>query len=325
MKDFENKKKIIHYFRKSGGKHVSGEALSKELGFSRANVWKYIKRLREDGYVIEASSRLGYVLKASPDRISVYEIDVGLEARIFGKRPIYFYDEISSTNVRAYELAEEGAAEGTIVIADSQSKGKGRIGRKWVSPKGGGIYMSMILRPDVETDEIPTITLITASAVVKAIRQECSLEPAVKWPNDVMLGGKKVCGILTEIKAQPDSVDFLVVGIGINVNTPLSKLPPEGTSLSEGGAPLVDRTAFLRRLLFEFEKDYVKFKDEGFAALRAECKKLSLVLGKRVDIVEHHRPLSGKAVDIDEKGALVVLTDDGELRRVFSGDVMLCR
>lgn len=325
MKDFENKKKIIHYFRKSGGKPVSGEALSRELGFSRANVWKYIKKLRDDGYVIEAAPRLGYTLKSSPDRISIYEIDLGSGSRVFGKKPIYFYDETVSTNVRAYELAEEGAAEGTIVVAESQTRGKGRIGRKWVSPKGGGIYVSLILRPDVETDEIPSITLIAASAVVKAIRKECSLEPAVKWPNDVMLNGKKVCGILTEIKAQPDSVDFLVVGIGVNVNTPLSKLPPEGTSLSEEGTSAFDRTAFLRSLLEEFEKDYVKFKAEGFAALHAECKKLSLVLGKRVNIVEHHRPLSGKAVDIDEKGALIVLTDDGSLKRVFSGDVVICR
>ncbi len=325
MKDFECKKRIVGYFRKSGGKHVSGQALSKELGFSRANVWKYIKKLRDDGYMIEASPRLGYTLKSSPDRMLAHEISLGSGTRVFGKKPIYYYDEITSTNARAYELAEEGAAEGTIVIAESQTGGKGRMGRKWDSPKGGGIYMSLILRPDVGTDEIPTITLIAASAVVKAIKKECALEPAVKWPNDVMLSGKKVCGILTEIKAQPDSVDFLVVGMGINVNTPLSKLPPEGTSLAEEGSSALDRTAFLGTLLEEFEKDYVKFKNGGFAALHAECKKLSLVLGKRVNIVVHHRPLSGKAVDIDEKGALIVLTDDGSLKRVFSGDVTLCR
>lgn len=325
MKDIENKKKIIQYFRSKKDGCVSGEDLSERLGFSRANLWKYIKKLREDGFVIEASPRLGYRLISSPDRIQGYEVGLGLHTHILGKRQVYAYDEISSTNSEAYRLAEEGAADGTLVIAECQTKGKGRIGRKWVSPKGGGIYMSLVLRPDAEMDEIPSITLIVASAVARAIKSETALEAKVKWPNDIFVNGKKVAGILTEMKAQPDSIDFLVVGIGINVNTPASKLPPEGTSLAAETLKTYERTAFLRRILEELEGSYIKFTAKGFAPLRGECRSLSLVLGGKVNITEHHHKLSGKAVDIDEKGALIVLTEDGSLKRVFSGDVVLCR
>lgn len=327
MKDIDNKRKIMQYFRSRGLEYVSGEALSKALGFSRANVWKYIKKLREDGYVFDAVPRQGYKFKSAPNRVLEHELAAELDTKIFGKQVVHSFEEITSTNDKAYQLAEEGAPEGTIIIAQGQTKGKGRIGRKWVSPNGGGIYVSLILRPDAETDEIPSIALIAALAVAKAIKEETGLEAGVKWPNDVLINGKKVCGILTEIKAQPDRVDFLVVGIGVNVGTPASKLPPEGTSLAAetSAVKAPDMTVFLRRVLEAFERAYIKFGKEGFNSLRKECKELSLVIGKQVNVVEHHRTLTGKAVDIDEKGALIVLTEDGDLRRVFSGDVVLCR
>jgi BirA family biotin operon repressor/biotin-[acetyl-CoA-carboxylase] ligase len=325
MKDFENKKKIISYFRAKGLDYVSGEGLSEELGFSRANVWKYMTKLRDEGYIIEAVPHLGYRLMSSPDKILPYEIDVDLKTRVFGKTAVHCYDDISSTNNEAYRLAEEGAGEGALVLAETQSRGKGRIGRKWVSPKGSGIYMSLILRPDVEIDEIPSITLVVASAIAKVIRKECSLDAMVKWPNDIFVGGKKVCGILTEMKAQTDSVDFLILGIGINVNTSSAKLPPEATSLSAQASKTFDRTILLRRFLEELERDYLKFSSNGFAALRDECRSSSLVLGGRVNVTEHHKRIEGEAVDIDEKGALIVRTAGGELKRVFSGDVVMCR
>lgn len=325
MKDFDHKKKIIAYFRARGLDYVSGEELSEEFGFSRANVWKYMSKLRDEGYGIEAVPHLGYRLMSVPDRILPYEIDVELKTKVFGKSEVHCHDEIASTNDEAYRLAEKGAAEGTIVLAECQTKGKGRVGRKWSSPKGGGIYLSLILRPDAETDEIPSITLIAASAVVKVIRKECSLEAVVKWPNDVFVGGKKVCGILTEMKAQPDSVEFLVLGIGININTPAGKLPPEGTSLAVQASRTFDRTVLLRSLLEALERDYRKFSSSGFMPLRDECKAFSLVLGEHVNITEHHKKIEGRAVDIDEKGALIVRTTAGAIKRVFSGDVVMCR
>lgn len=325
MKEYEVKKEIIGFFRKNREKFISGEDISGALGFSRASVWKYIKKLRDEGYLIEAVPHLGYRLVSAPDKMYGYDISCGLKARKFGKKAVHYYDSISSTNDRAYELAEAGEPEGALVIAESQTHGKGRIGRKWVSPKGTGIYMSLIVRPDVETDEIPTITLIAAAGIISALKRVYGLEAKMKWPNDVLVNDKKVCGILTEIKAQPDQVEFLVLGIGINVNTPASKLPPEGTSIKIECGHSVDRLELARSVLEEFESDYSKFNKEGFAALRKECKDCSSTLGKKVKVVEHHRSVKGQAVDIDEKGALIIRTDSGQKKRIFSGDVMMAR
>ena len=325
MKELEIKKKIVGALRRKSSGFMSGEEISSALGFSRASVWKYITKLREKGYDIEASTHLGYRLKASPDKLYGHEIATGLKARVFGHKLIYHHESISSTNDSAYILAEDGAPEGTLVVAESQTKGKGRMSRQWVSPKGGGIYMSLILRPDAEADEIPAITLIAASAVARALKKICGMDAEVKWPNDILLSGKKLCGILTEIKAQPDRVDFLVLGIGVNVNTSADKLPPEATSIKEYLGRDAGRLDLVRQMLLDLEDVYSVFRRRGFSALRDECKKLSSVLGKKVRIEEHRRLITGTAVDIDEKGALMIKGDDGVLQRVFSGDVVLCR
>ncbi|MGB3111661.1 MAG: biotin--[acetyl-CoA-carboxylase] ligase [Candidatus Omnitrophota bacterium] len=325
MRDRDIKTKILKIFRKDPGVFVSGEDISNGLGVSRASIWKHISKLREDGYVIDAVPHLGYRITSVPDKLFGHEITYGLKTRAIGQKNIFHYESIDSTNDEAYKLAEKGEPEGTVVIAESQACGKGRMGRKWVSPKGGGIYMSVILRPDVETDEIPTITLITAISAVEAIEKICSVKAKIKWPNDIIVNGKKLGGILTEIKAQPDRVDFLVLGIGINVNTPPNKLPKTGTSLKNECLNRVDRAELVRFFLEIFEKDYMLFRKEGFSSLREECKSRSSVLGKKVKVAEHHRVLEGQAVDIDEKGALIIELGDGSRRRVFSGDVTLCR
>lgn len=323
MKEFEVKKRIITFFKKKKESFVSGEEISNSLGFSRASVWKYITKLREEGYDIEAVPHLGYKLKRSPDKLYGYEVSAGLSTKIIGQGDIYHFDAIDSTNDKAYELAEEGALEGTVVIAETQTKGKGRMGRKWVSPRSGGIYASIILRPDLETDELPAITLITATAIINTIKKTAGIEAGMKWPNDILVGDKKISGILTEIKAQPDIVDFLILGIGVNVNTSKGKLPPEGTSIKVETGEEVSRMELVQSMLLEIEEVYSKFKKKGFSSLRKECKKLSSVLGKKVKIEEHHRKIEGVAFDIDEKGALIIKDEEGKFQRVFSGDVVL--
>ncbi|MBD3426079.1 MAG: biotin--[acetyl-CoA-carboxylase] ligase [Candidatus Omnitrophica bacterium] len=325
MKEFEAKREIIAFFRNKRDKFISGEDISDSLGFSRASVWKYIKKLREDGYSIEAVPNLGYKLAATPAKMYGYDIASVLKTRKFGKKNIYHYESIDSTNNKAYELAESGEPEGTVVIAENQTQGKGRMGRRWVSPKGTGIYMSLIVRPDAEMDEIPAMTLITAYCIIKAVKDASGLEARMKWPNDVIVNGKKLCGILTEIKAQPDQVNFLVLGIGVNVNTPSSKLPPEGTSIKNECGCEIDRPDLARGILTQFEKGYTRFTNEGFGAIRKECMDCSFTLGKKVKVLEHHRSIEGEAVDIDEKGALIIRTASGEKRRVFSGDVDVLR
>ncbi len=325
MNEIDARRKILNLFRKNEGDFVSGEEISRVLGFSRASVWKYVSKLREDGYVVDAVPRKGYRIRRTPDRMLACEIANGLQTDVIGKRAIFYYERITSTNDRAYELAEAGESEGAVIIAETQTRGKGRLGRKWLSPVRGGIYMSLILRPDAEPDEIPAITLIAASGIIKAVKKVSSLGAKMKWPNDILLDGKKICGILTEIKAQPDRVDFVVLGIGINVNSSEKKLPHGATSLREKCGKRVNRLELARKVFEEFEKNYLRFKEEGFVSLRDECKTFSSVLGKRVKVVEHHRDVEGVAWDIDEKGALIIKTGDDSFQRVFSGDIVMCR
>ena len=315
------KKQILEFFYENKSDYVSGEEISASLKFSRASLWKHINKLRYDGYIIEAVPHLGYTLRSAPDKMYGYEISLGLGTETIGKQKIWYYDSLQSTNSKAYELAESGEAEGTLVIAETQTAGRGRLGRKWISPEGGGIYFSLILRPDMESDKIPVITLVAAASIQKAIKKVCGADAGIKWPNDILIDGKKVCGILCEIKAQPDMVDFLILGAGINVNTPIEKLPAEATSLKNESSNSVSRIKLMRQILTEIEKDYLKLKKEGFEPLREECKKLSTVLNKRITVKEHHHVFEGIAKDIDEKGALIVKKKDGNLKRVFSGDV----
>jgi len=323
-KDTGVKTDIIALMRGSAETFVSGEAMSRTLGVSRACVWKYIKKIREEGFDIEAVPHKGYRISSEPDKLYGYSLAAGLGTRVLGKGRICYYEETESTNDRAYVLAEGGGAEGLLVVSESQSRGKGRMGRKWVSPAGGGVYLSLILRPHIEVSRVPAITLVIALSVIKAIERTSGLAGRVKWPNDVLVNGKKVCGILTEMKAQPDMVEFLIAGIGLNVNTPSSKLPPGAGSLRAEGAGRVDRAELTRNFLEAFEEDYDVFRAEGFSPAVAEkCRAVSAVLGKRIKVVAANSSFEGMAEEIDADGALVVRAAGGKRRKVFSGDVSI--
>src|SRR3989338_5397995 len=216
---------IINFLRKSG-EYISGEEISRALNVSRAGIWKYMQDLRAQGYEIVAVPHLGYRLVSYPDKLLAREIKFGLGTHILGKK-IFSREAISSTMDEAFELGVKGTEEGTLVCAESQTKGRGRMGRSWVSPKGKGIYMSVILRPQLSPNEIPKLTLLTAVAVAEAIYKIAGLKVAIKWPNDILVGTKKLGGILTEMSAEIDRIKFVVVGIGMNVNTTASQLPPE--------------------------------------------------------------------------------------------------
>ncbi len=323
MEEFKIKQKIIGFFDKKREKFVSGEEISDLLGFSRAYLWKHINKLREEGYEIEAVPHLGYRLKRKPDKVYGYEIPHKIKTKSFGKNRIYHYETIASTNDKAYELAEKGGSEGTIVVAETQTSGKGRMGRIWVSPKCVGLYMSIILRPDLRADEVTAINLVAGVSVASAINKISLLDAKIKWPNDVFIKDRKVAGVLAEMKAQPDKVEFLVLGIGINLNTSLKKLPEIGTSLKHEGSKNIDRTEFMAGVLAELEKNYITFQKEGFKALRKTCKKMSNVLGEKIKITDHGRIVEGVAKDIDTNGSLIVRCDNGRLERIFSGDVTL--
>jgi len=288
--------------------YLSGETLSKQLGTSRVSIWKHIRGLKEDGYVVEASPR-GYRLVSSPDLLLPYEFP-DLEQRI------HYFPEIGSTMDAARELAKKGAREGTIVIAEAQTRGRGRLSREWLSPEGG-IYFTLVLRPRISPACAPRINLMASVAVADTIRKLFGLKAELKWPNDVLIGGKKVCGILAEMDAEMDVVNFVNVGIGINANTSIPQFEKTATSLKDTLGREVPRKEFLRALLTEIERRQALLME---ADLLEEWKKLSVTLNKNVRIVSLGEEVTGQATDIDATGALVVRSKDGSLRTVLVGD-----
>ncbi|MDP3789447.1 MAG: biotin--[acetyl-CoA-carboxylase] ligase, partial [Candidatus Omnitrophota bacterium] len=291
-----------------------------ELGVSRTSIWKHIETLRDLGYEIEASPHLGYKLMGRPDRLIPEEIKNDLKTKFLGKN-ILTYASLDSTNDTAYKLAEAGAKEGTVVIAEKQKKGKGRQGRTWVSPKGG-IYLSCVIRPDIEPKEVAKITLVSAVAVCTAVREIANVAAMIKWPNDITIGGKKVCGILTEMKAEQDKVNFLIVGIGVNVNTPASLLPKGAAALSGESGGDISKVDLAKRILEKMEYYTALFKKEGFRVIRDEWRDLSETLSRHVKVHCHEGNIEGQALDVDADGALVVRMESGFHKRILSGDVI---
>jgi len=318
--------KILTILRNNRDTHVSSDEMCKVADISRAAIWKHVEKLRDEGYEIEAAPHLGYRLVAAPDSLIPSEIKHGLKTKVLG-REILSYKKVDSTNTVAYSLAEKGMKEGAVVLADEQTGGKGRHGRKWASPPKSGIYLSCILRPDIAPNEIAGITLLAAVAVAKSIRGLTGLDALIKWPNDILVDGKKVCGILTEMKAEQDRVDFVVLGIGININTKIKHLPNNATSIREEmdkkDGP--SRVEFTKRILESLEEEYVLMKKKGFGPVIDEWKEFSSMLGSRVRIVLPNRKIEGIAHDIDRDGALVVRFDSGVLEKVLSGDVEMVR
>lgn len=271
---------------------------------------------------------MGYSFVRGSDRLLPEEISLGLDTHLIGKRILY-REEVTSTQDVAEELAKGGAEDGTVVICEGQTKGRGRRGRNWASPAGEGVYLSIILRPNLRPAQVLQIPLIAGVAVSRAISRVTPLQPRVKWPNGITLGGKKVGGILTEMSSEIDRVNYILLGIGINVNTRRSLLPEPirgiATSLAEECGECVSRVRFLQYLLAEFETLYTEFLVSGFGTIREEWKTLDTTIGSRVKVSDGAEEMEGEALDIDREGFLLVRTKDGDVKRIISGDVSLGR
>ena len=306
--------------------HVSGEQLGKRFNISRTAVWKHVNELRRLGYQIDSSPRTGYSFIKSPDLVIPEEIALGLNTTIMGRRILY-REEVTSTQDEAGEVARKGAEEGVVVISERQTKGRGRRGRLWSSPPREGLYFSTILRPNLRPNQIIQIPLIAGVAVCKAIRRVTPLEPRIKWPNDITIGGKKVAGILAEMSCDMDRVDHIVLGIGVNVNTRCSLLPEStrgiATSLAERCGEYVSRVRLVQSILAEFDALYTAFLASGFDALREEWKALDSTVGSWVKVSDAEGEIKGKALDIDGEGFLLVRKENGNVKRVISGDISL--
>lgn len=316
------KEEILRLLRSADG-YISGQELCNRFGVSRTAVWKAINQLKEAGYEIEAQQNKGYRLMAAPDLMTEAEIKSLMHTEWVAKEVLYF-DTIDSTNTKAQELAEKGYPSGTLVVADKQESGKGRRGRSWVSPSGTGIFMTLMIKPDINPNNASMLTLVAALAVAKAITSVTDEEAMIKWPNDIVINGKKVCGILTEMNAQFDYINHIVVGIGINVHN--ESFPEEISQMAsslmiEAGGKRFHRAQIIAETMSYFEQYYDTFlKTQDLSALVREYDKLLVNRNKSVRVLDPKEPFDGKAMGITPKGELIV--DTWESRKlVSSGEV----
>ena len=316
------KGEILKLLKETDG-YVSGQELCRRFGVSRTAVWKVVNQLKEEGYEIEAVRNRGYALKGAGDVLSEAELLSCLETEWAGGRIVYF-DATDSTNAQAKRLAEAHAPHGTLVVSDRQDGGKGRRGRSWASPSGVGIWMSLILRPEIAPSSASMLTLAAALAVREGIQEETGLSPLIKWPNDLVLNGKKICGILTEMSTELMEIQYVITGIGINVNQREfpSEIRDTATSLSLEAGRCFRRSSLIAAILKAFEKDYAAFLKTGDLSLLLEEYNACLVnRGKEVCILDPSGEYRAVAEGIDESGSLLVTLPDGTRREIISGEV----
>lgn len=306
---------------------VSGAELSQKLGVSRAAIWARIEELRRLGYDIEASPHLGYRLLNAPDLLHADDLLSRLgKTKIIG-RDIRVFERTTSTSDVIEKLARDGVKEGIVVFAESQTKGRGRLGRKWMSPARKGLWFSILLRPDLRPQETTQLTVASATALRRAIQSETGLKPEIKWPNDILVRDKKVAGILTELSAELDKVRHVILGVGVDVNFSAGDFPSElrklATSLKiESGDP-VSRAELATAILRELDNDYVRIRNGQFEAVADEWEEHCTTIGGNVVIQIGERLIKGRAESLDDDGALLVRTEHGRLERIVGGDVTL--
>ena len=319
------KEHLLSKLKASKGKWLSGEALSRDLEVSRCAIWKQVAALKKQGYLIQSAPKKGYRLREVSTKLLPEEIREGLENKVFGKKEIIHLEECDSTNRIGKELANKGASEGVLIVAEKQTQGRGRLGREWFSPPGEGIYVTMVLRPALPPSEAPKITLLTGVALAESLRASAGVHAKIKWPNDILLGKKKLAGILTELSAEVDAVNYVLIGVGVNVNT--RSFPPEleetATSLLIETGESFSRVSLVKDFLGRFEGYYFESQDRGFEEVLQRWNKMSDTLGKQVRVVSGGTTYAGEALGVDKGGALLLKKKKGELIRLVSGDVAL--
>lgn len=316
------KTEILKMLRETEG-YVSGQELCNKFGVSRTAIWKVINQLKEQGYVIDSVQNKGYHITEAPDVMTEEELQSCRKTKWAGQEIAYF-DEIDSTNIKAKELAEQGYPNGTLVVADQQVSGRGRRGRSWESPSGIGIFMTLMLKPEINPNNASMLTLVAALAVAKAIKEVTGLDAQIKWPNDIVINGKKICGILTEMSAQFDYINHIVIGIGINVHNEVfsDEIAHMASSLLlESQGKKFRRAEIIEKILEYFEEYYeIYLETEDLTALTGEYNKILVNMNKPVRVLDPKDEFEGKAMGITAKGELIV--DTWESRKlVSSGEV----
>lgn len=321
----DSRQKILRLFRDRPAAYLSGEVLSRELGISRTAVWKHIRALRALGYRIDAVTSRGYRMLGGPETLVADEIRSRLATRLVG-RELVCHDQLASTNLTAMELGEAGAAEGLVVIADRQTAGKGRLGRSWASPGGVNLYLSILLRPSIPPWEVPRLTFVSAVAAARALQDATGVMVEVKWPNDLLVKGKKIAGLLNEMSAESDAVHHVVLGIGLNINMTAGQFPsdlryPATSVLLETGSA-GSRLEVVVALLEHFDRLYTEFLTTGLTPILSSWQELFSMRGQTVRVESGANARIGVIVGVDEEGALLLRTATGEVEKVLAGDVL---
>jgi BirA family biotin operon repressor/biotin-[acetyl-CoA-carboxylase] ligase len=316
---------ILEELRNRTGQFVSGEELGRKLNVSHTAVSKQIQKLRQEGYDIESTVSQGHRLRRLPDLLRPEEVCPRITTQILGSE-IHYFSEIGSTNDEAKKKAVAGCPEGTLVITETQLGGRGRLSRGWFSPVAKGIWFSVVLRPPFPPQEAPKCTLMAAVALNRAIRDVTGISCGIKWPNDILCNGRKLVGILTEMSAEMDAINHIVIGMGINVNIDATEIPPEletiATSVSIETGTEVSRIDLFIKVLERLEEIYLQVKKGGFAVVLDAWRQESITLGRMVNVIGLDKSFVGKAIDIDNEGALLVETEHG-VERVLAGDVSI--
>ena len=317
--------KLINLLSKSNHDYISGQQLSDALQISRNAIWKHMNELKKDGYEIEGIPKKGYRIISYPNKVSENTIQWGLETSWIGKK-VYHRESIDTTQRLAHQLALDGAEHGTIVIADEQTKGKGRTGRHWQSHRSKGVWMSIILRPSILPYKAPQLTLVTATVIASLIKEMTGLTPHIKWPNDILINGKKVAGILTEMQAEQDQINYVIIGIGLNVNQLDSDFEHSVTypftSLKIESAKSWSITRIIQSMLKLFEIKYKNFIDNGFNDVKEEWEQYGFKINEKIAIKTNNRTWNGIFLGIAEDGALLIKNDLEKVEKVYSAEIM---
>ena len=320
------KAEILKLLREADG-YVSGQQLCEKFGVSRTAVWKVIRQLQEEGYQVEAVRNKGYHIVDSPDVMTKEELDSLMDTQWAGRNIVY-YDSVDSTNLRIKQMGDEGAPEGTLAVADKQTAGRGRRGRSWDSPSGSSIYMSLLLRPEIEPDQAPMLTLVMALSVAEGI-MDCgdscgNPDVKIKWPNDIVVNGRKICGILTEMSTEIDYINHVVIGAGINVNqdTFPDDIKATASSLKLELGKSVKRSELIAAVMKSFEKCYEIFiETEDLSGLQELYNSMLVNRDQEVKVLEPGNEYKAYAIGINQTGELIVRTPDGKEKEIYAGEV----
>lgn len=318
------KDELLKRLFEANGQPVSGQEIADEFGISRTAIWKYVKDLEKGGYEIGTVHKKGYYLIAAPDRVNTANVQRYLVTKMYGQRIDYFKTCIS-TQVIAHELAQSGVPNGTVIISEEQTAGKGRLSRPWISTARKGIWMSVISRPELTPQQAPQMTLVAAVAVTRAIEEVVGIQAQIKWPNDIFVGGKKVAGILTELQADPDRIKAIILGIGINVNQNEVDFPEElmpiATSLKKELGKSVNRAELIAKTLQFLEQYTNLYETHGFNPIKLLWEGYSNMVGQRIRAAMVNETIEGIALGISSEGTLELQLDDGTVRGIYSADI----